>query len=282
MFSYRKTKQSTPVAQTSDGKIIYAKSAFAEEVKAPVIGDDEIKSLLGGRIATPEMNELIRGLLETRGGAAPASTFDSLETKADLTPMFNTDKSQRDVIYVAAPSGSGKSFFCADMARMYRQQFPERKIYLFSRVQEDAVLDKLVTRVKLDESILEDPFTTEMFKQSLVIFDDTGTLPAPVNKPVAALQSDILETGRHWGVSCIVTSHNLTNYKASRLVLTEANSIVMFPRAGAWAAVQYVSKQYLGLTKQQIAELKTLPTRWVYIHKSSPNYMVWQRGIKAL
>ena len=58
--------------------------------------------------------------------------MDLKGSKFEIVPS----KHKRDVIYITAPSGCGKSFFCSIYARNYKKMFKRNKIYIFSRVRD--------------------------------------------------------------------------------------------------------------------------------------------------
>jgi hypothetical protein len=65
----------------------------------------------------------------------------------------------------------------------------------------------------------------------------------------------------------------LTNYSKTRLILGEANYLVLYPLATSFKAMSYVCQMYGGLDKEDIANLKRLG-RWVCIHKNFPVYVL--------
>ena len=85
----------------------------------------------------------------------------------------------REVIYITAPSGAGKSTWVSKYSRNYSRLFPDQKIVLFSRLEDDEVLDAIpsLVRIQLDEELVENPIDihTEL-KDCLVILDDIDTV----------------------------------------------------------------------------------------------------------
>lgn len=128
-----------------------------------------------------------------------------------LLPCPKKDK--REIFYVAGASGSGKSYQARGMAERYKKLFPEREIYLISKLNEDETLDTMKTgkpkRIKVD-TLQSDPITDiGIFANSLVIFDDYDTFPAPMDKIVLRLIDDIASMGRHHNISMMCLSHYL-------------------------------------------------------------------------
>jgi len=193
----------------------------------------------------------------------------------------------RECIYICAPSGSGKSWWCKQYAMQYNKLFPDRNIYLFSKVDDDESLDGIenITRIPLDEGFLamELEASDECFYQSLCLFDDTDTVrDNEVKKEITQLKNDILETGRHNEVHILITSHMISNYKETRIVLNEAHKLVIYPSSGASQQIRYVLDRYWGYDKITIDNIIKMRSRWVMCGKIAPQYYMGQRAIRLI
>ncbi len=188
----------------------------------------------------------------------------------------------RQVCYVAGPSGSGKSTYAAQYIAMYKKLFPENEIIVFSRKPSDPVLDKLKpSRFIIDESIVTNPIdiTQDLDGPCLVLFDDVDTVQSDkIRKAVSKLKNDILEIGRSYEVYILVTSHliNGNDRKDSRTIFNELHTFTFFPKAGNRYAIDYALKNYFGLDKKTICKLMDLPSRWVSISRSFPQYALYE------
>lgn len=202
----------------------------------------------------------------------------TIELPDDSTfqPIPNPDPKCREVWYVAGQSGSGKSYFARGIAENYKKLFPEREVYLISKLDEDETLDKMKIgkpkRISL-QSLVDDPPDLKEFEDCLVIFDDFDTLSAPFDKVVLKLIEDLCIMGRHTRTSMLILSHYLTNYKKTRLILGEAHYLVLYPMATAFKALKYVCEHYGGLDKDHIHGLKKMG-RWILIAKNYPGYVM--------
>lgn len=212
--------------------------------------------------------------------------FEIDDGELNILPKMDT----REIIYIAGPSGSGKSTLSANYIDKYRTLFPEREVYIFSKVNEDDKLDSIkkhdskgeckITRVPLTADIHDIDIATEL-KDSLVLFDDCDTIPDKhISESVSKLKNDILETGRHYNIHCVITSHLISpnDRKNGRVILNECHSLCIFPKCGATQQITYALKTYFGFNNNQIQKIIELPSRWVLVNKSYPQYILYDKG----
>lgn len=184
----------------------------------------------------------------------------------------NTDQ-ERDILYITGASGSGKSFFTKKYLEQYHHTFPKRPIYMFSSLNDDKTLDsiKYLKRVQLTPELLSEDLGVQDFKDSLVIFDDTDCLQDKRMKlKINGILNVLLETGRHYNVSLIYTSHLATAGNDTKRILNECNSITIFPASLGGRTLKYLLESYLGLDKHQIKKIKKTDSRAITICKSFP------------
>ena len=152
--------------------------------------------------------------------------------------------------------------------------YPKREVYILSSIKEDKTLDKIkgLKRIKLDsQEFLTEDLTAEDFKDSLVIFDDTDCLTNKRQKlKVDSILNSVLETGRHFNVEVIYTSHLACNGRDTKRILNECKSVTIFPSGLGGKAMKYLLDNYFGLDREQIKKLKSLNSRWVTIQKGFP------------
>lgn len=207
-------------------------------------------------------------------------TLDSGEFELLPSP----DPKKREVWYIAGASGSGKSYIAKGLGEYYQKLFPDRKVYLFSKLTEDAgTLDKMrpkPLRVNV-ESLIEDYPSLDEFKNCMVIFDDYDTFTGPSEKVIHKLIDDLATMGRHTNTTMLCLSHYLTNYKKTRLLLNEATHIVVFPMATSFHALSYLLKTHVGLTTDDCRELRK-NGRWTVIYKHYPQYMISSHHARML
>lgn len=212
-----------------------------------------------------------------------ASKDVELESGAfELLP--SPDPKKREVWYIAGASGSGKSYIARGLGEYYQKLFPERHVYLISKLAEDSgTLDKMKPppkRINI-QSLIDDFPDLDEFKNCMVIFDDYDTFTGPAEKVVHKLIDDLATMGRHTNTTMLCLSHYLTNYKKTRLLLNEATHIVVYPMATSYHALSYLLKTHIGMTKDDIRDLKKMG-RWVCIYKHFPQYLISQTHARLL
>lgn len=200
--------------------------------------------------------------------------------EVQVLPKFN----ERECIYVAGPSGSGKSTYIANYASEYKRMYPKNNIFIFSRVANDECIDRLKpTRIMINEELIEDPIRPDELSNSLVIFDDTDTIPnKKLKDTIISLKNDLLETGRHEDIYVAITSHLISNYRETRTVLNEAHSITVFPQGGSTYSIKYVLKNYGGMDKNDVQKAISLPSRWITLKKTFPQAIIYAKGTYLL
>lgn len=196
------------------------------------------------------------------------------------------DEFSRQVIYIAGASGSGKSTYASQYIYNYMQLFPENRVYVFSRLELDDVLNEMgCIAIPINQQTLTNIDIINDISDALCLFDDIDTIPdKKMRELVYKIQNDILETGRHKNINIIVTSHliNGNDKKNTRTILNEAQQITFFPKGGNSYSIKYLLKNYLGLNKKQIDSILQIPSRWITICKNYPQCVIDQNGCFTL
>lgn len=186
------------------------------------------------------------------------------------------DPKKREVWYIAGASGSGKSYIAKGLGEYYQKLFPDRKVYLISKLAEDAgTLDKMkpaAKRINI-QSLIDDYPDLDEFKNCMVIFDDYDTFTGPAEKIIHKLIDDLATMGRHTNTTMLCLSHYLTNYKKTRLLLNEATHLVVYPMATSYHALAYLLKTHVGMSKDDVRDIRKMG-RWICVGKHYPQYMV--------
>lgn len=216
----------------------------------------------------------------------------SMDGKSCLEPIL--DDRGRSITYICGASGSGKSTMAKGLITNFNRMFPESQVYLFSKVSTDPAFDdlekqKIITRIPIDEQLAIEPINVleDIEEWSLVIFDDIDTIiDKNILKAVNNIKLQILEIGRHKNIYCIVTSHLITtsDRAGTRTMMNEMHNLVIFPKGGGSVYQQrYCLKNYLGFNNRQIDEiLNTSDSRWVWISKNYPQYVLTQKKCEII
>lgn len=197
-------------------------------------------------------------------------------------PRFN--KTER--AYICGATESGKSYWCKQYLKQLLKVHPDRKIVLISDVDKDPELDclKNLVRLKLDNDLLDkEPPKPEVFRDCVVLFDDIDSISnKKIYDLVCSLRDSLLRRGRHENISVLITSHLCTDYKNTRIILNECNSMTFFPRSGSSHGIKYMLKKYGGLDKKQVQKIFNLPSRAVTLYLYCPQYIVYEKGVYLL
>jgi len=311
-LSFEKSKDSRPIAIVAggdmDGDVLYYhetahKPAKSRRIEVPAhkyqaalrkwkkkseqtaVLDKVEKALNGEAPLAPDEDEDVKALLKRVQDDMEQLTEVEIPPDSLFQLIPNPNPRQRDVYYVAGPSGSGKSHIAKGVAEAYRKLFPDREVYLVSKLAEDSTLDSMKggkpKRINI-QSLLDDPFDIEEARDSLVIVDDIDALPRDQLKAVHTLIDDIAITGRHSNTSMLFLTHHLTNYKATRLILNETHHYIVYPQTTSKHGLQYLLRSHAGVDDAYIREMRRCGSRWVCISKGIPPLMIGQHFAKIL
>jgi hypothetical protein len=238
-----------------------------------------------------------RFLCKVEGGAYSnkiISVSSSLDEKDDYAKPFTQlclkdgkfqqipdPETERQILYITGASGSGKSTYTANYIKQYKKMFPKNEVYCFSALKEDESLDVVKPkRIMIDETIWQSPIEVGEFKDSCVVLDDIDVISDKKQRDaVYSIMNQILETGRHFKITCIITNHLSTAGKDTRRVLNEAHFIVWFPFSGSNVGLKRLLEDYCGLDKKTVKYIKTLKSRWACLVKNYPNVIYTEKNI---
>jgi hypothetical protein len=212
--------------------------------------------------------------------------FSNVELKPNEEFTLMPSKTGRTIWYITAPSGSGKSYLSKQIIQEYHKQHQKNPVYVFSSLETDPTLDSLkyIKRIKLNKpEYLESELTASEFENSLCLFDDIDVISNKKQlKKTMDILNSILQTGRHFNVSCIYTSHASTAGHGTKIILCEAHVIVCFPSSSGGKMLKYLLDQYLGLNKTQIEKMKNIKSRWVAVVRQFPRAIITQHSASLL
>lgn len=205
--------------------------------------------------------------------------------KFTIIPNFKND---RDIIAFFGPSGAGKSWLMKVYLTEYIKEYPNRPIYMFSKKKNDISFQEIakLRRVIIDDKLVSEPIPYEVFKDSMIVFDDIDTLSdatrelKQIKLSVTNIKNDILELGRDMHQSALISSHLATKGHETKTLLNEAQQIVIYPSSGC--NYDYLLSKYLGLTTKQINRVKEFDTRWVIFQRSYPRTLFTEQEVMFL
>jgi adenylate kinase family enzyme len=192
---------------------------------------------------------------------------------------------ERQILYITGASGSGKSTYTARYTKLYKQIFKNNPVFVFSALKDDESLDVIKPkRIKISkETLLDDPILIEDLKDSLCIFDDIDVISdKDLKNEVYNILNQILETGRHFKISCIITNHLPSNGTYTRRILNECHSVTYFPHSGNNGKIKKFLLDQIGLDKQDFINNKKAKSRWATIFKNYPMVNMTQKEIRLM
>ena len=210
-------------------------------------------------------------------------TLDTKSGKLQALPNFN----KNEKLYIAGNSGAGKSYYIAQWIKEWKKHGDnkEKPIYIFSSVDEDETLDSLenVERIPIDETLVSEPIKPEDLSDSICIMDDIDTISHPtLRKIVINFRNHLAQCARHYNITMLCTSHVITNYSHTRVLIQEATSITVFPKAsGLFAIRQYLEKQ-VGMNKDQIKRFVGQKSRAVTLFRQYQPYIMSEKEVYML
>ena len=246
--------------------------AYKRRIPAEHLNMDHIP---GARDAYEEMVGSAEKQSSTQVKLPPGSSFGLIPSQ---------DPKKRQIWYISGASGAGKSYIAKRLAEQYMKKFPDRAIYLVSKLEEDSTLDSMKNPlIRLSpQKLIEKPIATtsdmEQLRDSMIIFDDYDTFQGKEGKVIQQLIDDIAVMGRHQNITMLCLTHYLSNYKKTRLLLTEASHFVLYPQSAGAHALNYMLKTYLGMGPDEVQKLRKSATRWVCIHKNFPLYCITENA----
>lgn len=211
--------------------------------------------------------------------------FNKLELKDGEFQHMPDPNIERQILYITGASGSGKSTYTARYTKLYKQIFKNNPVFVFSALKDDESLDIIKPkRIKISkETLLDDPILIEDLKDSLCIFDDIDVISNKDLKiEVYNILNQILETGRHFRISCIITNHLPSNGVYTRRILNECHSITYFPHSGNNGKIKKFLLDQVGIEKTDFIRNKNAKSRWATIFKNYPMVNMTQKEIRLL
>ena len=272
MFTYDKGTKATAagpneeVARVIDNRmdrVLYKSPPIGESANPQISEDMTVAQLLSllGRSQIAEQKE------------AESTNFDEVKLstgKFNIIPSTETER-----ILIAAKSGCGKSTWMAKYVIEYLIKFPDRRVIMFSRHEEDPAYNGLpITYIPAKPDLVDEELDLLDLKDSLVVFDDCDNLQdKKLTKYIEKLNGDIISNGRKYNIHTAWLCHMLFNGLKTRQLLLEANKVVFFQTGQNYHHARYL-REHVGLDKNQRDKILKLKTRWICTSLSMPVFVV--------
>jgi len=226
-------------------------------------------------------SESIKSLYSRIKKDSDSNTLITLPDDSHFELIPSADPKKRQIFYICGASGSGKSYIAKGLAEYYKKLFPDREVYLISKLDSDPTIDKAKPKRINAQTLVDDYPSIEEFKDCMIIFDDIDCFEGKVLKAIHQLIDDIAITGRHTNTSMLFLTHYITNYKKTRLILNEASHFVVYPQSTSYHALGYLLKTHIGMSAEEVKDLRKLG-RWVCISKNYPQTLISEHSARLL
>lgn len=203
-------------------------------------------------------------------------------------------KRTREVVYIAGPSGSGKSSYACNYIKQFYDEHPDNDIYIFTGIKNDEAINSLIqnhddqriTTIDINDELVADPIKLDDFKDGdLILFDDVCQIyEEKLKECMMNIIRELLEIGRHKNLYVVITNHliNPVEKKFGRMLMNELTSLTIFPQSGATKSIRYCLDTYFGLKNIDINKILKLKSRWVTIQRNFPQTVIYDTGIYIL
>jgi hypothetical protein len=211
--------------------------------------------------------------------------YDEISAPKDgkIVPIIDTDFGS--LIYVAGIKGSGKSHFTSQWCQNAIKEFyPNDRVFLVTPVNNKADDEcfKGLNPLRCDLEAVEALFslTPKDFEDSFVIFDDWDSIQnGYAAAAIMKLIEKLLGLARQENIKMVITNHQISDYKRTKYILSEANAVVLYPKSGDTGAIKdYLSKK-MGLEKPVVKKILSIKDRWLLISKRYPMYVLTESEI---
>ena len=253
-------------------------------------------------------NEFIQSIKKTSEIRLPNVELEVCPLVGDNT----REKKSRECVLVNGQNGSGKSYWVGNYLRKWQMLFKKSPIYLLSNkpIDDEPAFDAIKNMVQipltmkslielvgkeefsdkkkikkiveeLEENNYEDNeesfapyqhFTSET-GQSMVVFDDFES-DGKIEAMVRTIINSILRVGRAKRIYCIIVTHTLCGGTKTKTFFSECDAFCLFSKQISPYNLKYCLKNYTRMNEHQIAKVLDSDTRWVYIHKTVPQYVI--------
>ena len=208
----------------------------------------------------------------TEAGANPYAV--RLDPSGEFIPLPTPDPKARDIFYVTGASGCGKSRMAAKIAAQYGRMWPDRTIYLVSKIDDDAQLDSIPSLRRINtETLITLPIDWHELANSMIVFDDFDTFPTDILRACRQLINEVATLGRHECISMVLITHEITSGLKSRIYLSESQNFIVYPTGASAQQLRYLLESHAGVEGKLVGLMRRLG-RWVMVRKQWPQALL--------
>lgn len=260
-----------------DGKIDMANIKASEKIKRAL------------QILEDKCNMKLKGEIDFTGDPSVHSVI----------PIIGDNKDDFDrSIFLCAASGAGKSWLAK---LIIENDLKKRPVVLFSKIPDDKSLESLegekveghggksvprLIKIPLlcEDDLLDLPATSDLADTKhgvICMFDDIDAFHSDIAQYIREYRDSLLECGRHSNITCICTSHLLNNYTKTKIMLNEAEVVVLFPNSNRRHSDLFLANR-LGVSKSErdfMIEKAMRAGRFLAMRMSAPNMIIHNQGV---
>lgn len=216
-----------------------------------------------------------------------------------VVPIIGDAKEDFDrSIFLCAASGAGKSWLAK---LIIENDLKKRPVILFSKIQDDKSLESLegqmvgssghgnkprLIKIPLmsEEDLLDLPATADLADSKngvICMFDDIDAFHSDIAQYIREYRDSLLECGRHSNITCICTSHLLNNFNKTKIMLNEAEVVVLFPNSNRRHSDLFLQTR-LGVPKSErdfMINKAMRSGRFLAMRMSAPNMIIHNQGV---
>lgn len=205
---------------------------------------------------------------------SPTNRIELKNSEQFFPSAVRQENNHTNRAFLAGGTLSGKSFLANEYAKDYKKKFPKNKVILFSGIENNDYDDiRNLHRIRIDESLLDNPISLEELHDSLTIFDDIlAVTDKDIQKELCRIRDKTLSAGRHHGIDCLVLQQNLLDGNNSKSSLNNSFQVVAFPKASSKHQFANYLERYHKMKKDDINHMMHKPTRWILMNNVNPMY----------
>ncbi len=198
--------------------------------------------------------------------------------------MIKQEDEYPNRVFIAGGTLTGKSLMASVIANDYNGQHKKNRVILVSAVDDtrnynDTRIKNLIP-IRIDETIIDDPIGLGELHDSCAIFDD---IEAHEDRDIVSemenLRDRCIKAGRHEKTDCIITNQSLLGSQKTQHALRNCFQVVAYPSSAGKHQLTNFLRTYMSFDKDQIKRIMDVPSRYVLINRTMPNYVLSEHEV---